>query len=94
MRWIWNAAKDVRNQAKHGLPLSVGEVGLADPLHLSVPDPHPDGDRWKTICAVGNRTLVVIHTWPDDSEDAESVGRIISARFATRRERKMYEHGS
>lgn len=93
MRWTWDRAKDVGNRAKHGLSLSVGTVALADPLALRVPDPHPDGDRWKAICDTGGRTLVVIHTWPDDDEDPDAVGRIISVRIATPYERRMYVDG-
>jgi uncharacterized DUF497 family protein len=57
--------------------------------------PHPDGDRWRTIGLVGPVLLLVIHTWPEsNSGDEEAVGRIISARKATARERKVYEEGS
>jgi uncharacterized protein len=39
--------------------------------------------------------LLVIHTWPEaESEEAEPVGRIISARKATAHERKAYEEGN
>ncbi|GHD56192.1 membrane protein [Thalassobaculum fulvum] len=93
MQWTWDDTKDRRNRAKHGLPLSMGEVGLNDPLAISVPDPHPDGDRWISICAVGGRTVVVVHTWPDDGDREEAVGRIISVRPATSHERKRYEDG-
>jgi uncharacterized DUF497 family protein len=44
---------------------------------------------------VGAVLLLVVHTWPEaESEGAELVGRIISARKATSRERKIYEEGS
>lgn len=65
------------------------EVALADPLALSRHDPHPDGDRWDTLCHAGTVLLFVVHTWPDD----DTPGRIISARKATRQERKAYEDG-
>lgn len=97
MRWTWDPSKDARNRAKHGLPLSIGEAGLADPLCINIPDPHPDGDRWKTICDAEGRTMVVVHTWPEDDadhDDAEAVGRIISVRPATPHERRMYEDDS
>jgi len=94
MHWTWDPFKDAQNRSKHGLPLSVGDIGLADPLRLSVPDPNPDGDRWRTICDAGGRTLVVIHTWPDDDdEEVDAIGRIISVRIATPHERRVYEDG-
>jgi uncharacterized protein len=66
-----------------------------DPFHASKPDPHPDGDRWHTIGLVGQVLLLVIHTLPEGDFGAdEAVGRIISARKATARERKVYEEGS
>jgi uncharacterized protein len=39
-------------------------------------------------------SLLVIHTWPEETEEGESVGRIISARKATAHERKAYEEGN
>ncbi|MDA8230075.1 MAG: BrnT family toxin [Magnetospirillum sp.] len=89
MLWTWDPEKDGKNRIKHKLPLSLGEVALADPLALSQPDPHPDGDRWDTVAAVEGITLFIVHTWPDD----DTPGRIISVRPATRHERKAYENG-
>ncbi len=43
---------------------------------------------------VGTQAVMVVHTWPNlDSETGDEVGRIISARKATRREREAYEEG-
>jgi uncharacterized protein (DUF4415 family) len=56
------------------LPLSVGEIALADPLGLSRQDPHPDGDRWNTICQINGVLLFIVHTWPE-ADDAP--GRIV-----------------
>ena len=43
---------------------------------------------------VGTQVVMVVHTWPDvDTETGEMIGRIISARKATRREREAYEEG-
>ncbi len=90
MRWTWDLDKDAVNRRKHRLPLSIGEVALADPLALSRPDPHPDGDRWTTLCQAAGVTLFIVHTWPDSEQ---TPGRIISARKATQNERKTYENG-
>jgi uncharacterized DUF497 family protein len=38
--------------------------------------------------------LFVVHTWPEEAEAGDEVGRIISARKATRIERKAYEEGT
>jgi uncharacterized DUF497 family protein len=87
MRWVWDPEKDAVNRRKHGLPLSLAEIALADPLGVTLPDAHPDGDRWNTVAAVAGATLFVVHTWPED----DIPGRIISVRQATRSERKAYE---
>jgi uncharacterized DUF497 family protein len=89
LRWRWDPEKDRKNRIKHLLQLSIGEVALGDPLALSRPDPHPDGDRWNTVAEVEGMTLFVVHTWPDD----DIPGRIISVRRATQHERKAYEDG-
>ncbi len=43
---------------------------------------------------VGTQVVMVVHTWPEvDTATGELIGRIISARKATRREREAYEEG-
>ena len=51
-----------------------------------MPDDHPEEDRWVTLGmdALG-RILVVVYTWREDEP------RLISARKATRAERRQYE---
>jgi uncharacterized DUF497 family protein len=95
VRWIWDPKKAAANSAKHHLSFETAELVFDDPIHMSKPDPHPDGDRWQTIGLVGSALLLVIHTSPEpNSERGEEVGRIISARKATARERKAYEEGN
>ena len=65
-----------------------------DPLAATVKDPYPDEERWRTIGIVGSQVVMVVHTWPDiDTATGEAIGRIISARKATRHERAAYEEG-
>jgi uncharacterized DUF497 family protein len=95
VRWIWDPEKAAANRIKHGLSFETAVLVFDDPFHASKPDPHPDGDRWQTIGLVGSVLLIVIHTRPEsDSEADEAVGRVISARKATARERKVYEEES
>ena len=93
VEWIWDADKDRLNRIKHGgLSLADGVHALSDPWGLSKPDPHPDGDRWRTIGMVaGVVCLFVVHTDPVLQEDGQDVGRIIGVRRAERRERMAYE---
>lgn len=88
MRWTWDPDKAAGNRVKHSVSFETAAAVFDDPLHLSKPDPHPDGDRWNTIGKVGPVLLLVVHTWPEGDDE---VGRIISARKATAHERKAYE---
>ena len=65
-----------------------------DPMSATLKDPFPSEQRWRTMGMVGTQVVMVVHTWPDvDTETSEMIGRIISARKATRREREAYEEG-
>ncbi|MCY4110387.1 MAG: BrnT family toxin, partial [Chloroflexi bacterium] len=65
-----------------------------DPMSATREDPFPGEQRWRTIGMVGTQVVMVVHTWPGvDAETGELIGRIISARKATRREREAYEEG-
>ena len=88
MEWTWDARKAKANVAIHGVSFELAASVFEDPLHLSMPDPHPDGDRWATIGRAGYATLFVIHTL---IEPDLRPGRIISARPATTHERRRYE---
>ena len=95
MRWTWDRNKAAANRAKHGVSFETAVLAFDDPLHASKPDLHPDGDRWHTIGLVGPVLLLVVHIWPEaKSKETEPVGRIISARKATARERKIHEEGN
>ena len=93
--WTWDPDKDRANRAKHqGLGLVACAVVLASRHAASRPHPHLVGDRWMTVgTAAGIAVLVVIHTAPTLEADGLEVGRIISVRKATPRERKAYEQG-
>jgi uncharacterized protein len=91
MYWTWDANKAAANLKKHKVSFGVAERVFDDPFAVTNPDPHPHEERWQTIgrpSADKPVVLLVVHTWPDD-EDTE--GRIISARKAEPRERKLYE---
>ena len=94
--WTWDPQKDRLNRQRHeGLSLADGVLALADPLAMSQPDPHPDGERWRTIGLIGGRiALFVVHTEPVLQSDGRKVGRIISVRKTTGRERRAYEESS
>ncbi|ABQ26452.1 BrnT family toxin [Geotalea uraniireducens] len=93
MESIWDEQKNMSNKAKHGVSFETAALVFDDPLHLSMLDRIEGGEeRWQTMGMVGNVVvLLVAHTFIED--DGEEVARIISARKATRKERKCYEQG-
>ncbi len=91
MRFEWDEDKNRRNLAKHKVSFELAERALGDPLCISVPDPYPNEERWRTLGSPtvnGIVVLYVVHTWP---EDEDGTGRIISARKAKAHEKRDYE---
>jgi uncharacterized DUF497 family protein len=90
MIFEWNETKNRSNKEKHGIDFESAITVFNDPLMLSRVD--EDG-RWQTIgYSVGFILLLfVAHTF---HEADEIVVRIISARRASKHERKHYEKGS
>lgn len=90
MRFDWDPDKAVRNFAKHGVSFNEASTVLGDALGWTYPDTgHSELEpRWITIgMSEQQRVLVVIHI-----EEGSTI-RIISAREATRSERRFYEEG-
>ena len=88
MFFDWNPEKEVRNRRKHGVSFREAATVFGDPLSITFPDPDHSKEEERHI-TIGmsqqGRILVVAHT-----EEGDTV-RIISARRATRRERRFYE---
>ena len=88
MRYVWNPAKARTNQEKHGVSFEEAVTSFADPLGIIVDDDeHPEraiviGTSWK------DRILLTVFIEKSDDET-----RLISARTATRAERRRYEEG-
>ena len=87
----WDDDKARRNLKKHRVSFEEASSTFADPLARTIPDPlhSEDEDRFVNLGeSEGGRLLVVVFTERDNKI------RIISARVATRRERKDHEEGS
>lgn len=82
----WDEHKAEINLKKHGVATKVFD----DPNHLTEQDRFENGEyRWQTIGIAGfQQLLLVAHTYLD--EDHQMIVRIISARKATKAERKKY----
>ncbi|OLP20445.1 hypothetical protein BST81_00055 [Leptolyngbya sp. 'hensonii'] len=90
MQFQWDSQKAKTNLQKHNISFEEAVTVFGDPLAVTIEDPdHSIGEmRFLTIgLSILRRLLVVSHT-----DRAEEV-RLISARLATRRERKNYEFG-
>jgi uncharacterized DUF497 family protein len=86
----WDRRKAAANLKKHKVSFEEASTVLADPLAITGADPDHSIDevRWITFGLSSRRRLLAVsHTEEDD------MIRIISARAATRPERRLYEEG-
>jgi uncharacterized protein len=83
----WDPAKARANLAKHKIRFADAIAVLEDERAVTIRDPDSDEEeRWITLGSdTLGRILAVVYTWR--GEDI----RLISARRATRNERKQYE---
>jgi uncharacterized protein len=89
VRFEWDEAKDRANIAKHGVGFDEARKVFTDPQVIIREDCIVEGEeRLHAIGHVG-RVLLVVHTVREEGLGA--IIRIISARKATRAERKLYE---
>ena len=90
MIFKWDPVKAALNARRHGVDFREAASVLDDSLSTTFPDVNHPGQE-KRFLTVGvstkQRLLVVSHT------EEEQTLRIISARRATRRERRFYEEG-
>lgn len=88
MRYQWDRDKALTNRSKHGIDFANAVSVFSDELAITIFDDHPVEERFITMGmdAMG-RILVVVYTMRDDEI------RLISARKATKNERRQYEEG-
>ena len=87
----WDVNKAEANLRKHEVSFNEACTVFADPLAMLMPDPdHSGGEHRHLVLGISSagRLLVVSH-----AERAPRT-RLISARPATRNERKQYEQGT
>lgn len=90
MEFEWDPEKAISNLRKHKVSFEEASTALSDPMAATGADPdHSIGEfRYITFgFSERGRLLVVSHT-----EQSETI-RIISARLASKKERKIYEEG-
>lgn len=91
----WDAAKASTNLQKHQVSFETALRVFADPFAITNQDRIENGEqRWQTLGTVeGYLLLLVAHTVRDD-EGGKEIVRLISARRADKKERKLYEQGN
>ena len=89
MQFEWNPEKAELNLKKHEVDFSEAETVFGDPLAKIFDDEHSFDEKREIIIgqSVQNRLLVTSFT-----ERENDTIRIISARAATRKERRDYEN--
>ena len=94
LEFTWDPVKAASSLSKHGMSFSQAATVFADALALTVFDTgHSEfEERWFTLgMASSGKLLAVSHTYTATGPAGASV-RIISAREATRSERRQYEN--
>jgi uncharacterized DUF497 family protein len=88
VRFRYDPAKAAANLRKHKVSFADAEGVFGDPLAVTVEDPDAGGERRFVTIGLGSagELLVVVYSERDDGF------RLITARRATRRERKQYEN--
>ena len=87
MRVQYDPVKAAANVRKHGVSFTDAEGVLEDPLAVTIEDPDAQGELRYIAIGSGNlgELLVVVYSMRANE------CRLISARPATRKERKAYE---
>ncbi len=90
IRFEWDPAKNEANESKHGVDFEAAQLVFDDPCCVTFIERVSSGEeRWHAIGSVEEVVIVVVvHTYKVSGED--EVIRIISARAATRHERRLY----
>ena len=88
MRFEWDPAKDQANQRKHDVGFSEAKELLeSDVDYLEIYDEAHSAEEERFIAIGPIRRGLVLVVWTERSEDTI---RIISARWATKNERRLY----
>jgi uncharacterized DUF497 family protein len=87
MEFDWDPAKNAANVRKHGISFEEASAVFDDPVRTGwvCSDPDEAEERFMAIGRVGWRILSVVYT------ERGNLLRLISARKASRRERREYD---
>jgi uncharacterized DUF497 family protein len=91
LEFEWDEAKNLENLRKHDVEFGTAKLVFDDPLGITyrADSDEAEEERWITIGSAGGESVFfVVHTWRDHAV------RLISARTATRGERREYEEAN
>lgn len=91
MRFTWDKRKNRQNRSKHKISFELAQEVFLDPFCLTIVDRGIEDEQrfWAVGRVESLLILLVVHTVHAD--EGEEVIRILSARKATPRERRLYE---
>lgn len=84
----WDAEKARQNVDKHGISFEEVVTAFGDPLSVTVSDPdHSDSEERQLLLGMSRRSRLVVVAFTERGDRL----RIITARLASRREKRKYE---
>jgi uncharacterized protein len=84
----WDPGKEAANARDHGITFDEATEVFGDPLALNMPDPsHSKGEERFLVLGLSRRRLLLVVSYAERGPRT----RIISARLASRAERRRYE---
>lgn len=90
MMFEWDVNKAAVNLVKHGVSFDEAKTVFDDPLYIDFYDPdHSDNEHRYIIVGMSQQRRLLLTAYTERGD----MTRLISAREATRIERKTYEQG-
>ena len=84
----WDPEKAEANLSKHGVSFVEAVTAFGDPLSMNMPDPdHSETEQRFIVLGMSDRYRLLVVSYTERPLRT----RIISARLATRHERRQYE---
>lgn len=91
MDFEWDGEKELANVEKHGVAFAEASTVFGDPFEVTIPDPdHSIGEYRFLSAGVSSTGRVLVVSYVERTDNRI---RIISARAASRSERRQYETG-
>jgi uncharacterized DUF497 family protein len=88
LEFEWNPLKAKHNKKKHGITFMEGSTAFADPHSITIPDPDYSFFEHRLLhLGLSDTGKLVVVSYTERSDRI----RIISARHASKRERRHYE---